>query len=320
MIIITGANGFIGQKLVPLVLKRFPNEKIHCLIKGKNNLPKNKNLKVTQVDLVTKYNLDKIPNSPRIVIHLAGSTDTSQNDHRCNDIGTKNLLERLTDIDSKTHFIFTSSLAIYSGRKNTQKPIMVSTLPFPSNEYGRSKLRGEEVLFAASKNKGFKITVVRFPTVWGENPRKNSFLSFLKKLVKNDSLFARIDWPGKTALMNVDDAAAYLLKMALNKPKDNVTIPVAVENLTLANIFEILTKSQGKIYKKINLFKPVWNLAKFLRNYLAYFEPILPPSLYNYFWRASIIVDNTFWCKENANGVKFSSDAWRLKDVTGVTS
>ena len=80
MIIMTGADGFIGSFLTPLVQKKYKDEKIFFLKKGKYNL-------------VTKKNLGKIPQNPRLVIHLAGETDTSKRDQRCNNLGTENLIK-----------------------------------------------------------------------------------------------------------------------------------------------------------------------------------------------------------------------------------
>lgn len=293
MILITGGTGFVGSHLVPLIKKKYKKEKIFLLTENKHNL-------------VTKRGLSKVPKNPRLVIHLAAATDTSKTDQRCNDIGTKNLLEHLK-LDKNSHFIFTSSLAIYSGRKNCKKAIDNKTKPSPNNGYGYTKVMAEKILIKAAKDRKFKLTILRLPTVWGDNPRKNSFLNFLKSLVKTNSIFSRLNWQGKTGLINVNDIANYLTNISQKPPKNLQIIPLAVQNLTLSEIFEILTKAQGRKYKQIKVPNFIWNLAIFLRPYLKYFEPILPASIYNYFWRASIVVDSPLWCKVNVKGTKFTS-------------
>jgi UDP-glucose 4-epimerase len=295
MILITGSDGFIGSHLTLLVRRQYWGEKIFLLSEAKYNL-------------VTGKNLDKIPQNPRLVIHLAAATDTSKRDQKCNNIGTENLIKALKEIGPKTHFVFTSSLAVYSGRHDTQKPIDKNTQPAPSNAYGKTKLEAERILINAAKDKGFGLTIIRLPTVWGDNPRKNSFLNFLKGLVKSDSVFSKLNWPGKTGLINVDDAASYILKMAENEAKKTTIIPISAENLTLSEIFKTLTLSEGKTYKQIKIPNFVWNLAGSLKNYLKYFEFILPVTFYNYFWRASIVVDSPLWCKVNVKGTKFTTN------------
>ena len=294
MLLITGAKGFVGSHLTPLIRKKYRSEEIFFLNEGK-------------YDLVSGKNLDKIPVSPRLIIHLAAATDTAKGDQRCNDIGTKNLIKNLKNIGPKTHFIFTSSQAIFSGRRDTDKPINPKTKPATNDKYGKTKLEAESILLAAAKKQKFKLTVIRLPTVWGENLRKNSFLNFLRKLVDTNSPFSRLNWQGKVALINVEDAAKFILESSSITPQKPKIIPIAAENLTLAEIFEKITTGKGKKYHQINVPDFVWNLAKFLKPYMKYFEPILPAYIYNYFWRASIVVDSPLWCKVNVRGTKFTS-------------
>jgi hypothetical protein len=74
----------------------------------------------------------------------------------------------------------------------------------------------------------------------------------------------------------------------------------------LAEIFEKITIGKGKKYNRIKIPDFIWSLAKILRPFMKYFEPILPANVYNYFWRASIVVDSPLWCKVNVKGRKFS--------------
>lgn len=292
MIFITGSTGFIGSHLTPLIQKKYRNEEIFFL-----NEPK--------FDLVTGKNLDKIPQNPRLIIHLAAATDTSKSDQKCNDIGTKNLIKNLKNIGPKTHFIFTSSQAIFSDRRDTDKPINQNTKPATNDRYGKTKVEAEKILLNTAKKKKFKLTIIRLPTVWGDNPRKNSFLNFLKSLVNKNSLISRLNWPGKVGLINVEDAVRFILKSSLSAPQKPKIVFIAAENLTLAGIFEKITVGKGKKYEQVKVPEFVWNLARLLRPYMKYFEPILPANIYNYFWRASIVVDSPLWCKVNIRGIKF---------------
>ena len=235
MILITGANGFIGNHITPQIKKKYNNEEIFCLNEGK-------------FDLVTGKNLVKIPQNPRLIIHLAAATDTSKRDQKCNDTGTENLIKHLPKIGPKTHFIYTSTQAVFSDRRDTDKSIDQKTKPATNNEYGKTKLKAENILLAASKKQKFKLTIIRLPTVWGDNPRKNSFLNFLKSLVDKNSLISRLNWPGKVALINVEDIANFIVKTCSTTPKNQEIITVASQNLTLAEIFEKITdlrKMQG---------------------------------------------------------------------------
>lgn len=293
MILVTGAEGFIGSHLIHILKKRYGGEEIFELDKG-------------NCDLLDTQKIKELPFSPRLIIHLAGSTDTSKRDQSGNYIATKNLIEGLKGLNPKTHFIYTSSQAVYSGRTDTNKPITSTTNPFPTNSYGKTKLEAEKILLKMARKKKFKLTIIRLPTTWGENPRKNSFLNFLRKLVDTDSLFSRLDWPGKIGLISVDDATRFIVNSSLKAPQKPRVISIAVQNLTLAAIFQNITTQKGKIYRQIKVPEFVWNLSRILRPYMKYFEPVLPTTIYNYFWRASIVVDSPLWCKVNLKGRKFS--------------
>lgn len=290
MILITGASGFIGSKLLPLIKENYPGEKIFILDQKKH-------------DLVTKKGLGKIPENPRLVFHLAAATDTSKRDQRCNHIGTQNLLEVLSGIGPQTHFIFTSSQAIFSGRRSN-RPINAKTKPSPNNAYGKTKLEAEKILLNEAEKKKFRLTIIRFPTVWGENPRKNAFLNFAGDLVNKNSIFSRFDWPGKFALVNVEDAAKFVAKSSKKAPKRLQIISIATQNLTMAEIFQKIYEGKGKTYNQIKVPKFVWALARFLSPYLKYFEHLMPIAVFNYFWRASIIVGSPLACQVNIKGKK----------------
>lgn len=154
MIIITGANGFVGQILAVKALKYFKRSEILCLVwgegteledRGRAILKQNK-IKTLEVDLVTKKGLNRLPSCPKLVIHLAANTDTSTTNHDVNDIGTRNLLDALGPLNTKTHIIYTSTTVLISGRKDCSKPFNENDRPEPSDEYGRSKLRAEKIL------------------------------------------------------------------------------------------------------------------------------------------------------------------------------
>jgi nucleoside-diphosphate-sugar epimerase len=297
MILITGATGFIGKKLLPLIKNNFPKEKIFEVNEKKYNL-------------VTGKNLDKIPEKPRIIIHLAASTDTSEKDQRCNDLGTKNLLDSLRSIGPSTHFIYTSSQAIFSGRIDDSKFIDKNTKPSISNKYGKTKLKAENLLIESSKAKGFKLTIIRLPTVWGyKNQRKNSFMNFLAELVASNSFFSRIDWPGKIGLINVNDVTKFIIKKIKSLPKDNEVISICSQNMKFSEIFKVVSDTLNVSYKKIELPNFVWVLAKAFFKNTKHFENLLPTSIYNYLWRASIVIRSPLACEVNIpNGIKFKKE------------
>lgn len=310
MIIITGPTSFIGRKVISLLLKHFNKSEILCLCWNKDveaNIANRKiidrlKLPVRYIDLVTKKGLNNIPKSPDIVVHMAANTDTSSKNHKVNDIGTRNLIKALGKLGQKTHIIYTSTTTFLGGRKNCLRPLNEESPSYPTNEYGRSKLRAEKYLIKECKKQKFRLTIFRLNTVYGPDSRPKSMFKLLPEQIRKRSLFVRVNWLGLTSIVHVDDVAKAIIYFTKNKlPKPGVPqiFILSGESLTVADICKIFYKEMKIKYNPIIIPDIFWGILKLIRPYICYMEYILPESLYNPFWRASLIIDNAVWCETN---------------------
>lgn len=327
-ILIIGATGFIGKRLATMLPPYFNPQETLCLIWDKDNklesvgreVLKKVHLKTKRVDLVTGKGLNDIPQSPSVVIHMAATTDTSDPDHSCNDQGTKNLIRSLGNLGPNTHVIFTSTLVLYSGRRDCAKPLSESTKPAPSNEYGRSKLRAEKWLMKECKKKKFRLTILRFNTVYGPNPKPNTLFKILKDMVKKDSVLSKLNWPGLSGVIYVDDISEAILQLAKTKPEPGKPelIIINPESLTFAQMSQVVHKALKIKYRPLNLPELFWRVAKYLRNHSAKLEKITSPEIYSWIWRASLISDDVI--HTNTDKVYQFLPNWKpkkLKEVIG---
>lgn len=301
-ILITGATGFIGKRVSHMFEKKYKNDPITYLTgSDKNEGLKDIESRIKVVDLTDPKTLSGLSKKYDLIIHLAANTETSESDHRVNDIGIKNLLETLSPISKSTHFIYTSTTAVMSGRKNCKKPFDEKDKPIPTNEYGRTKLGAEKILMRQTENQNFKSTILRLPTVWGKGMRKDSFFDFLEKLIKKRSFLTSLNWPGKTSFIHVDDVAKIIVKIAEKPPEEGnyQLFILQSESPTLQQVSKLMHKKLGIEYNPINLPRGFWGIVSYLRQYVRFLEPILPASLYNYAWRASLVVDNVIYTKSN---------------------
>ena len=308
-IIITGATGFIGRRLIKELLLYYPRESILCLIKDNisesdeleisgRKILEELNVAVKEIDLPSGRGLDELPRNPKLIIHLGASTESGDKDHSCNDTGTRNLLDAFSPLPPGTNFIFTSTAAVYSGRQDTRKPIDINTKAVASNEYGRSKIRAEEILKEYSDKYGFNVTVLRLATVWGDGTRKNGLFDAMKKLISERSLISRLNWPGKTGLVYVNNVAGIITYFSKNKPASKFqTYVVSHESLTLSDISKILHQKLNMNYDPFSLPGFFWKSADAFvkRTYLL--ENIIPAGFYNTFWRLNLIINDSLCCK-----------------------
>lgn len=303
-ILITGATGFIGRRLVKSVVKSFKGSKIICLGNDVHNafeeagekLLRKYSVEFMKLDLTKTHKKELSVIKPNIVIHLAANTHTEDSNHDVNDIGTNNLLKGI-NLQKTTHFIHISTTAFMGNRISCATPLTETSACKPTNTYGRTKYNAEQIIQKYQKKIGFKLTVLRLNTVYGSGMRKNSFFDAITQMVKKNSIVTRINWPSLTSLVHVDDVVYVTIKIALNPPRGRYEMYlVSSENVSLSDICKIITVSNHKKYRQITIPRFIWKLASFTRLIIPHFEKIIPLRFYNFVWRFTLIVDSAIYC------------------------
>jgi len=134
-ILVTGANGMLGQDLVP-ILKNAGHEVLETDIH---------NLDITLKDNVSSY-LEE--NMPELIVHAAAYTavDNAETDQAktflINETGTENLA--IISGGLKIPILYISTDYVFDGTKNS--PYLPSDKTNPLNIYGLSKLNGEKAV------------------------------------------------------------------------------------------------------------------------------------------------------------------------------
>jgi dTDP-4-dehydrorhamnose reductase len=179
-ILITGANGFLGQHLT-----LFLSEKGYTVIacsRGPCRIPQNFSFDYFPVDLTDKDEVEKLVNniSPDIIIHTAANSkpdDCHINREACleqNVAATKYLLEALKNVSAATKFIYLSTDFVFgeNGPHEEDDPTG------PLNFYGESKLIAEQNV----KQSGLQYAIVRPVFIYGPvwEGLRSTFLHWIK--------------------------------------------------------------------------------------------------------------------------------------------
>lgn len=222
-VLVTGANGFIGQHLVKKLIEKgylvyslvMPNTSL-----GELALLDNKNMKIVQGNLTDYSSLLNATKEVNAVIHLAGivkyvnvSDDFYWN---VNVKGTENLLKACIENRLKLkRFIYCSTVDVYGGLEDKNEVINEDFQPKPKGIYSKTKYESELVCNKYFQEYKIPITILRPGRVYGEGDL--TFLPFLKLIKRR--LYFNIGTQDKyMSSIHVENLAnAFIL--ALENPK-----------------------------------------------------------------------------------------------------
>jgi len=216
-ILVTGATGFIGSRLVSsLVEKKYS---VSSLIrKGKSGHAKSKNM----IGDLTDSKLDIPDTEFDCVFHLASHTPLEKNKkvlEKVNLEGTKNLFSHIKDKTKAITYI--SGLGVYG---ETQDGIVDESFPYnPNTDFVKIRLEAQRFLEKNCKELGINFTVIHFGDVYGSGGWFYEVL--VKRLLKNTF---RLPKGGNyyKSFLHVDDAVGSMISI-LEKNAINETYIVA---------------------------------------------------------------------------------------------
>ena len=148
-VLITGANGLLGQKLVDL-LRNTPSVDVVATARDANGLPPGWNNYLFQkMDITDAGQVSRVigDHRPAVILHAAAMTqvdDCELNREECwrvNVTATDHLIKAAENIQA--HFVYVSTDFVFDG---SMGPLDENAVPHPVNHYGESKLAAERLV------------------------------------------------------------------------------------------------------------------------------------------------------------------------------
>jgi len=304
-ILVTGSTGFIGRRLIRRLLTDFPPGSIVCLVTSPATPLEARaldhyrsiGLRLIAGDLLNAPVTVEPPPAVDLVFHLAANIDTAAtpDEARVNDAGTRNLLEWLQPVSRGARIIYTSSVAVHDRDARPTSAISEESPFVPRTEYGRTKLKGEHIIRDRNGADGYSWTIVRLPTVYGPGQKPAGLFDRLIKMASSASLLGRIDWPGRTSIIYVDDAVDVMVDLARCEEAANQVYCLASdESPTVGELARMVGESLGRPIAPIHLPRLLVQAAEVLVwNRAA--RALLPRFAQVPVWRLSLIVTDGFW-------------------------
>ncbi|CAN5812216.1 dTDP-4-dehydrorhamnose reductase [soil metagenome] len=179
-VLITGANGFVGQHLTLFLAER--NYDVIACSRGECRIPVRYSFEYYPIDLTNEQDVsDLIANvAPDIIVHTAANSkpdDCHVNRNAClqqNVEATKYLLKALSEVSNLTHFIYLSTDFIFG----EDGPHSEDDITEPLNFYGESKLLAEQAVKASGLSYAIVRPVFIYGPVW--DGVRSTFLHWIK--------------------------------------------------------------------------------------------------------------------------------------------
>ena len=147
---------------------------------------------------------------------------------------------------TQAHFIYLSSMAVYGRDKGE---ITSDAAPSPRNgdHYGQSKYQAENLLKPLQSD-GFKVTIIRPPTVYGPNCPGN--FQKLVKLAMATPLLPVIE--NKRSMIYIDNLSE-LLALIIEQGIPGAICPQNAEYVNTADMMEMIRRAVGKPTRRLPL-------------------------------------------------------------------
>ena len=215
-ILITGANGLLGQKLIELLLRK---DGVDIIATARGNA------RIQGLDLAQYHALDVTNNSavidlfkslrPEVVIHTAAMTqvddcELSQEECKVANIeAVRNIVEGCEVINA--HLVHLSTDFIFDG---SEGPLTEDAEPNPVNFYGETKLAAEKLIFKSSISWSIARTVLVYGVVPGLS--RSNIILWVKESLENGKTINVVDDQWRTPTL-AEDLAQGCWLMAKNK-------------------------------------------------------------------------------------------------------
>lgn len=285
MILVTGANGFVGSHIVRLLVQR--GERVRCFLRENTNIINLQSndlkdrLEFAYGDLCDFDSIKKALSGISKVYHLAAYVHLwyprPKVVYEINWKGSKNIFQACFE-EGVEKVIYTNTAAILKGgtKDNPSNEEAILGLNNMPGHYTRSKLLAYEEALKYVKM-GLPVVIVNPTTPIGDGdykltPPGKMIVDFL-----NDKLPAYIE----TVINYIDvaDVAAGHI-LAEEKGRIGERYILGAYNLTLEEVFGILSKITGKPKPKIKLpaapLLPLGFLCEKISEWITHKEPLIP--------------------------------------------
>lgn len=299
-ILITGAAGFIGARVVQNLLDRGyrnlvcfvrPTSDVDSIETIMQNRPADARVEILKGNLLSRKDCEAACEGAAIILHLAAGTDEKSFPEAFLNsvVATRNLLDASLQCTRLRRFVLVSSFAVYSNRNKPQGRLLDESCLIEESPASRgdaycfAKVKQEELVSEYGKNHGVRYVVVRPGSVYGA--RKSEITGRVG--LNTFGPYLHLGGSNTIPFTYVDNCADAIVLAGLVEGVEGEAFNVVDDNLPSSRQFLRLYKKKAKRFHSIYVPHALsYALCYLWEKYSDWSEGQLPPAFNRKRWHA----------------------------------
>ena len=290
-ILVTGASGFIGVKVVETLLE-YGFRNIRCFVRPSSRLERltgvlrrfsaERSVEMVAGDLISPEDCARAADGVAVVLHLAAGFDKSFAGAFMNSaLATRNLMDGFLERGTPRRFVNVSSFAVYSNLTLKRGALLTETCPLEDapqerhDAYGFGKLKQEELVREYGRSRDLPFVILRPGTVFG--PGKKDLTGRIG--IDTFGFFVHVGGSNQLPLTFVDNCAEAIVLAGLVPGVDGEIFNVVDdETLTSAQFLRAYKKGANPIFSVRMPYVVAYALCRLWEEYSRRSQGQLPPA------------------------------------------
>ena len=311
IILVTGANGFIGSRVVRRLLSR-GLKRIRCFTRSMNNSELleaalkefgREHVEFVRGNLLSRDDCLNAARGVSVVYHLAAGVEKTYPGCFLNSVvTTRNLLDAVMTQKTLKRFVNISSFAVYSNRKIRRGGLMDESCDLDADlvdsddPYAYGKAKQDELVLEYGREKGLPFVIVRPGVVFG--PGKAQI--FGRVGIGTFGVFMHIGMNNRIPLTYVDNCAEAIVLAGVKEDIESEVINVIDDDLPKSREYLALYKKHVRKFLSVPMpYRAFYVFCYLWERYSKWSEGQLPPKF------------NRMMCDKYWRGNRYSNDKAR---------
>jgi nucleoside-diphosphate-sugar epimerase len=289
-VLVTGANGFIGAKVVETLIS-YGFKKVSCFVRPSSDLRSLESamslaaadkVRVVEGNLLSREDCARATEGISVIYHLAAGMDKSFSGAFANSVvTTRNLIEGALQNANLKRFVNVSSFAVYSNLNKSRGSMLDETCEVDDRPelrdeaYVYAKMKQDELVVEYAKRFNLPYVIVRPSVVFG--PGK----VFIPSRVGIDTfgIFLHLGGPIRVPLTYVDNCAEAIVLAGIKEGINGEVFNIVDDNLPSSREFlQLYKRKVGRFHSVYIPYRLFYALCSLWEWYSKWSKGQLPPT------------------------------------------